>query len=100
MAPEHTPDAQEPAWKAPVDLAVHLLVGIVLFLLVAAPAVGLDFWLHHQVAAQQHAGGQVSLTLHILSIVKIGHLCIDVLLYGLYVVNTAQHFIRGLKWRK
>ncbi len=80
-----------PWWLAPlVDLVIHVLVGTLLFAIIFAPAVALDF-------AIDALQGRISETLMaILKVTKVTIAIIDAVLYIIFMVRMGIEFVRDL----
>jgi hypothetical protein len=80
-------------WMSLVEFAVHILTGTVIFLGIAAPAVGIDLllqWLSTLHVSSFILGG--------LALAKKALFGADLCLFLIYVVNTSWRFVRSLKW--
>jgi hypothetical protein len=82
---------RRPWWLAPlVDLVIHVLVGSVLFAVIFAPAVALEF-------AIEALANRISDTLMlILKVTKVTIAAIDAMLYIVFMVRMGVEFIRDL----
>lgn len=88
-------EAEEPWWKALVEFACHVFVATLIFLLMALPAVGLDFLLQWLESFKING-----LILRGLSLVKKAVFVVDLLLFLICLANMSWHFLRSMTWRK
>lgn len=80
-------------WMPVVHFAAHTLVGSVLFLIVAAPAVGLSLLVH--ALANVSVDG---FTILVLKFLEHAILCADSLLFAAYMVVTGAKSVKEL-WK-
>jgi hypothetical protein len=91
---ESVPSAEQ--WWVPlVEFAVHIITGTVIFLCIAAPAVGLDLLLKK--LSPLGVSGFILWGLSLAEKVLFG---LDLFLFLFYLVNTSWHFVRGMRWQK
>ncbi|HEV8060989.1 MAG TPA: hypothetical protein VGP68_14005 [Gemmataceae bacterium] len=87
---KRAPEWWEPLW----ELVIHVLVGSLLFAVIFAPAIGLEFLVRWLVESLQ-----VSETLsRILTFTKYAVAAIDAVLYILFMVKMGWDFVRKLFW--
>ncbi len=85
----------QPWWRPPVELAIHILVGALIFAIIATPAVILDLLLKKWLP-----------TLGVSDYILIGLIGVkwflfgaDIALFFLYIVNTSWLFFLNLRWK-
>ena len=88
---------EEPRWWVPlVEFAVHILTGTGIFLVIATPAVLLDFFLKWLPTLF----GVSDFILYGLILAKKALFIADLVLFLVYLINTGWRFFWGMKWRK
>ncbi|MCH8959880.1 MAG: hypothetical protein IH820_00765 [Bacteroidetes bacterium] len=82
METEH--ESEHKWWHAPWEFLVHVIVGILIFVVIAAPAVGLDFligWLENKSVGK--------LIIYGLKFAEYTLFFVDLALFAWFVVRTA-----------
>lgn len=88
---ENLREPLSPFWRAPIEFAVHTLVGTAIFGIIAAPAVGIDIAVHK---LEPYAISSV-----IINSLKAGEyalLTTDLILFGVFLWRTGRRTIRNL----
>jgi hypothetical protein len=83
-------------WVALVEFAVHILTGTGIFLVIAMPAVLLDFFLQWLPTLFRVS----DFILFGLILAKKALFIADLVLFLVYLINTGWRFFWGMKWRK
>ncbi len=81
---EHGMESEQVWWHAPWEFLVHVIVGILIFVVIAAPAVGLDFliaWLENKSVGK--------LIIYGLKFAEYTLFFVDLALFSWFVVRTA-----------
>jgi len=93
--PETAKDvAEQHWWVALIEFAVHVITGTLIFVVIAAPAVGLDLLLQWLSTI-----GVGSFILWGLSFAEKAIFGIDLFLFLYYLINASWRFVQGLQWR-
>jgi hypothetical protein len=90
-----SPASAQHWWVPLIEFAVHILTGTVIFLGIAAPAVGLDLLLKK--LSPFGVSGFILWGLLLAEKVLFG---LDLFLFLYYLLNTSWHFVRGMRWQK
>src|SRR4051794_6061387 len=91
-----TPGPQPAPWWKPVwKLVVEVWVGSALFAVLFAPAVALDL----AVKSLKTSAGVSEFLLGLLTWTKYTIAVIDALLYVVFMLNMAWHFLNEMRWR-
>jgi hypothetical protein len=83
--------AAPPFWRAPLEFAVHALVGTVIFAIVAGPAIFLEVALDQLEA--HHVGILITTVLRLLEYLIF---TLDVVLFSVFLLRTAWQTLKNL----
>lgn len=90
------PEQQPPPWWKPVwKLVVEVWIGSALFAVIFAPAIVLDL----AITSLKTSAGVSEFLLGLLTWTKYTIAVIDALLYVVFLLNMAWHFVNEMRWR-